>query len=377
MTTKKTYTAGGVVLNKDGKVLVVNQNNNSWSLPKGHIDPGEDAFTAAKREIYEESGIEEKHLTFVKDLGSYERYRISLNGDDDKSELKVIQIFLFKSDKEDLKPIDPMNPVAIWVEKENVEALLTHKKDIEFFKTFCDAEKIQYWDKVCNVYKFYPTVRHRFNFVYKSLGEYVNKSKFSFFDYGCGDGTLLETIKSKFDLAISDVGGCDSSDVACTITREKNVSNDIYNSSYPEIKHKYDVISCIEVIEHSEQYKDILSWIYKNLNNDGLLILSTQTGKIHASDRYTKHTQHFNKKELETVLENIGFTIIHSSLWGFPFFSLQKKMTDYNFSFVKDQFLEGEISLFRKIFFKFTYYLYLVHNYINSGPQIFLVLRKA
>lgn len=53
----KTYTAGGVVINTDGDVLIVNQNNNSWSLPKGHIDKGEDARTAAEREIYEEAGI--------------------------------------------------------------------------------------------------------------------------------------------------------------------------------------------------------------------------------------------------------------------------------------------------------------------------------
>ena len=68
-----TYSAGGVVLNGSGQVLVVNQRGNSWSLPKGHIDPGEDALTAARREIYEESGVSE--LDLVKELGSYEYTR--------------------------------------------------------------------------------------------------------------------------------------------------------------------------------------------------------------------------------------------------------------------------------------------------------------
>lgn len=126
-----TYSSGGIVLNQKGEVLVVNQNNNSWSLPKGHIDPGEDALTAAKREIYEESGI--KNLTLIKDLGSYERYRIGLDGGDDKSELKTIYIFLFKTNEKNLKPIDPGNPEARWVEKNKVAELLTHKKDKEFF----------------------------------------------------------------------------------------------------------------------------------------------------------------------------------------------------------------------------------------------------
>lgn len=238
-------------------------------------------------------------------------------------------------------------------------------------------QKNQYWDKVFKVYKYYPTVKHRFNFVLRSLKQFVSTPKFSLFDYGCGDGTLLEIIKTEFELTADCLGGCDASEIACNITREKNIANEIFNDSYPGIKNEYDVITCIEVIEHSRKYKEILEWAYNNLKVEGVLILSTQTGKIHASDKYTNHTQHFNKKELESLLRAIGFTIAYSSLWGFPFFSIQKMMTDYNFSFIKDQFLEGDISLSRKIFFKITYYLYFVHNYINHGPQIFLVLKKG
>ena len=40
MTNKIAQCAGGIVLNKNRKILVVNQNHDSWSLPKGHIDPG-------------------------------------------------------------------------------------------------------------------------------------------------------------------------------------------------------------------------------------------------------------------------------------------------------------------------------------------------
>ena len=130
--TKLTQSAGGVVLNAKGQVLVVNQNGNSWSLPKGHIDQGEKPLDAAKREIYEESGV--NTLEYIKDLGSYTRYKISLNGGDDPSQLKKIHLFLFKTDRKILKPIDPQNPEARWVEKEKVEELLTHPKDKEFFR---------------------------------------------------------------------------------------------------------------------------------------------------------------------------------------------------------------------------------------------------
>ena len=42
-------------------------------------------------------------------------------------------MFLFKTNQEVLKPIDPTNPEARWIKKEKVAELLTHKKDKEFF----------------------------------------------------------------------------------------------------------------------------------------------------------------------------------------------------------------------------------------------------
>ena len=51
--TKYTQCAGGIILNDNNEVAVVNQNYDSWSLPKGHVDEGELILDAAIREIYE------------------------------------------------------------------------------------------------------------------------------------------------------------------------------------------------------------------------------------------------------------------------------------------------------------------------------------
>ncbi|MEK7567354.1 MAG: NUDIX domain-containing protein [Patescibacteria group bacterium] len=124
--------AGGVVVNKNGEVLVVNQNGNSWSLPKGHIEDGEEVLTAAKREIYEESGISE--LELVRELGKYRRTAIDKDGKGEiVSIMKEIIIFYFKTKQMDLKPIDKDNPEAKWVSKDEVSSILTHPKDKEFF----------------------------------------------------------------------------------------------------------------------------------------------------------------------------------------------------------------------------------------------------
>lgn len=133
MFTKQTKKAGGVVINKHGKILVVAQKHNSWSLPKGGIEEGETALEAAKREIYEESGV--KDLEFIKELISYDRYKIGINGLNDKSELKNITLFLFKTDFiGELKPLDKDNPEARWVQREEVSKMLTNKIDGEVFQ---------------------------------------------------------------------------------------------------------------------------------------------------------------------------------------------------------------------------------------------------
>ena len=132
MKSKETKCAGGIIYNDKNEVVIVNQNHDSWSLPKGHIDPGESSLEAALREIYEETGI--KKPTYIKSLGKFKRYRIGLDGNDDLSELKTISIYLFKSNQINLQPIDPNNPEAIWVDVEEAYKLLSHKEDKSFFK---------------------------------------------------------------------------------------------------------------------------------------------------------------------------------------------------------------------------------------------------
>lgn len=132
-----TESAGGVVVNAEGRVLLVSQHGTSWSLPKGHLEEGETPLEAARREIREESGV--SRLEMVRPLGSYSRHRLGADGGEDRSELKTIHLFLFKTDANELAPLDPDNPEARWVEREAVAGLLTHAKDREFFASILDT----------------------------------------------------------------------------------------------------------------------------------------------------------------------------------------------------------------------------------------------
>jgi 8-oxo-dGTP diphosphatase len=135
----RTESAGGVVLNGAGQVLVVNQKGTSWSLPKGHVEEGEDALDAARREIYEESGVTQ--LEYEGECGTYARYKIGADGGEDASELKTIRMFLFRTKQSALFPVDGDNPEARWVDKQQVTSFLTHPKDRQFFASVLERLK--------------------------------------------------------------------------------------------------------------------------------------------------------------------------------------------------------------------------------------------
>lgn len=130
---KKNISAGGVVINKKGNVIVVNMGYDTWTLLKGGNETGETLLKTAEREIYEETGISK--LTFVKKLGVYNRYQMKEGGDEDKNVLKEIHILLFRTSQNDLGPIEPDVIDAKWFTKEEVNKILTHPKDRQFFKS--------------------------------------------------------------------------------------------------------------------------------------------------------------------------------------------------------------------------------------------------
>ena len=56
-------TSGGIVyrMDKDDKIeiLLIQDAKNRWTIPKGHVEPGEESRDTAKREIQEETGLQE------------------------------------------------------------------------------------------------------------------------------------------------------------------------------------------------------------------------------------------------------------------------------------------------------------------------------
>ena len=135
--------AGGIIINAEEKIILVYQNGNSWSFPKGGIDPGETTEQTAWREIHEETGLSADLLEYKGELGSYVRHSIGRDGTgEDTSRLPSTRTFyLFKTQATELVPQDDEVTEARFVTVDEALTLLTHPKDKEFLMSV--REKIE------------------------------------------------------------------------------------------------------------------------------------------------------------------------------------------------------------------------------------------
>lgn len=89
-------TSGGIVFRftkdkKDIEILLIQDSKERWTIPKGHIEPGETAKMTARREIEEETGL--KNISILGWLGKINfKYRRM-----DKLVLMTTQVYLVQA----------------------------------------------------------------------------------------------------------------------------------------------------------------------------------------------------------------------------------------------------------------------------------------
>ena len=127
--------AGGVVLRGDGddvEVLVVHRvRHQDWSLPKGKLDPGEEAQAAAVREVEEETGVRCAPGPELPDS------IYPIPGD-----LKHVRWFLMNAVSGDPKHREPDREVddVRWVPVHEAPDLLTYDRDVSLLRRALNEE---------------------------------------------------------------------------------------------------------------------------------------------------------------------------------------------------------------------------------------------
>ncbi len=128
--------SGGVVIHKSSHAICVVTNELGLHvLPKGSLTRGESYLEAAKREVYEETGLES--LVLVRELGILERPGHSSAQSKHHDVVKRIHLYLFETDQDNLRPVLSDAISAEWIQAENLKDTLSWSEEFQFVLENC------------------------------------------------------------------------------------------------------------------------------------------------------------------------------------------------------------------------------------------------
>ncbi len=129
---KREFSAGGIVFNDQGQVLVTQHSQNKhWSFPKGLVDPGQTTEEAATREVREEGGIVAEIIGKV----GYSKYVYTFGGE---KIFKVVTYFLMKYVSGNIKDHDFEVEASGWFDPEQALKQLSFSQDKALLKKALD-----------------------------------------------------------------------------------------------------------------------------------------------------------------------------------------------------------------------------------------------
>ena len=168
----------------------------------------------------------------------------------------------------------------------------------------------------------------RSNFTYSLLTKFIDEilSKYKInnaFDYGCGVGALDLYLASK---GIK-VKGTDISEKAMSVAK---ISSEVTNlesyASFISVKkwglrterYKYDLILCIEVLEHLVHDQKIVNKFFSELKKGGLLLITVPSknaplyklGLTKSFDKKVGHLRRYFTLDICSIVNDSGFKVI-------------------------------------------------------------------
>ena len=126
---RREVSAGGVLFKGRGDaVVLLHRRNNTWVMPKGHVEPGETTDQAALREVAEETGLQAR---IVQEVGTT-RYVFRLPWDSTPIE-KTVHWFLMEV--ADLHvALEPWFDRVLLVSAHDAAAMLTYPADRDILR---------------------------------------------------------------------------------------------------------------------------------------------------------------------------------------------------------------------------------------------------
>ena len=233
-----------------------------------------------------------------------------------------------------------------------------------------------YWNDLTPSHANHPGNRFRYDLIIRELRR-LGIRPHSIVDCGCGDGSLLREMTK--NVPCQEAYGID---IAANVPASRPGSpfhfeeQDLGNPIRKSLHGLFDLVLCSEVIEHVQNDDDVLMNLASLAAPQGIVILTTQTGRIYKTEQYLGHIRHYALMDLIRRVEAAGLRVRCAYQCGWPWLNLQKLGAHVFQKTVQKQIVQAtELSLTVRLLFAMLVHLYRFSSR-SSGPQLVIVADK-
>lgn len=227
----------------------------------------------------------------------------------------------------------------------------------------------EYWDGIGSEYQNFwhsPSQLQMSNLETNYISSFINSKKCSVFDYGIGNGRIIDVILSKTD-AGSQIYGTDISDSMVSYCKTKFVNEKrvkIYpvESIFSQVGDiLFDVVTSIRVLKYNTDWVEHLKRLAKSTKLGGLLIV-TMPNPVSTTIIYRPRKTYIKKTavEMTKVFNECGFEVLDIR----------------GFARIPDLFYRIDSSLISRIVCTFEKFFNVILGTTLFQKELFYVVKK-
>ena len=130
-------------------------------------------------------------------------------------------------------------------------------------------------------------------------------------DVSAGTGSLLKEFRQQFPE--KKYSGFEMSDSALALCRKNNPDSRFDKADlYAGISESFDLVLCIDTLEHLEHPEKALKNLMASVSPGGFLFLVVPNGRF---DTFEGHIHYWSPESFKLFIQNTGFTAFHSHFW--------------------------------------------------------------
>jgi SAM-dependent methyltransferase len=233
------------------------------------------------------------------------------------------------------------------------------------------------WSRLSDFVKHNPGSRHRRRLIRGAVRR-LRQPIESVLDVGCGLGETIIDLSQV--LPSARMIGVDISPVAIEACRQSIPDADFHVLDIVEgtLPTSFDLVVCSEVVEHLDDPTRAVSNMRRMTREGGFLVLTTQHGRVHATEQAIGHTSHPTRADLLRWIQTAGYSVLEMRQWGWPGYLLLKYVVNIAPNTALRELGSDSYGPFKVRFSETVYFATRLLSLPSSlwGPQ-FLVIAQA